>query len=126
MLKNTRIAFVGAGAMGGAMISGLLSRKLVASGDIVASDPNREITEGLYQTHGVDVSTDNVAACEGADIVVLSVKPQVLPQVFSGLAGSKGYRESRTTKPKAFQKALLERYVGLPHCFGDTLFANET
>ena len=88
MLENTRIAFVGSGAMGGAMISGLLSRKRIAPSDIVASDPQREITEGLHNTYGVDVSRDNVAACKDADIVVLSVKPQVLPQVFSGLAGS--------------------------------------
>ncbi len=87
MLKDTRIAFIGAGAMGGAMISGLLSRKLVAPDQIVAADPHEEITTRLHEIHGVGVTTDNVAACEGADIVVLSVKPQVLPQVFSGLAG---------------------------------------
>lgn len=40
MLKDTRIAFIGAGAMGGAMISGLLSRKLVAPEKIVAADPD--------------------------------------------------------------------------------------
>ncbi len=87
MLQDTRIAFIGAGAMGGAMISGLLSRKLVAPDQIVATDPHKEITTRLHEKYGVDVTTDNVAACEGADIVVLSVKPQVLPQVFSGLAG---------------------------------------
>ena len=46
MLKDTRIAFIGAGAMGGAMIEGLLSRKLVTPDQIVASDPDEEITGG--------------------------------------------------------------------------------
>ena len=87
MLKDTRIVFIGAGAMGGAMITGLLSRKLVAPDQIVAADPHEEITTRLHEKHGIDVTADNVAACDGADIVVLSVKPQVLPQVLSGLAG---------------------------------------
>lgn len=87
MLKDTRIVFIGAGAMGGAMITGLLSRKLVAPDQIVAADPHEEITSGLHEQHGIDVTADNVAACEDADIIVLSVKPQVLPQVLSGLAG---------------------------------------
>ncbi len=86
MLKDTRIAFVGAGAMGGAMIAGLLSRKLVTCDQIVAADPHEEIAARLHEKYGIDVTTDNVAACEGAGIAVLSVKPQVLPQVFSGLS----------------------------------------
>ena len=72
--------------MGGAMIAGLLSRKLVTPNQIVAADPHKEITARLRETHGIEVTADNVAACEDADIVVLSVKPQVLSHVFSGLA----------------------------------------
>ncbi len=86
MLKDTRIVFIGAGAMGDAMISGRLSRKLLTPDQIVAVDPHEEVTAWLHEKYDVDITTDNVAACEGANIVVLSVKPHVLPQVFSELA----------------------------------------
>lgn len=88
MLKDTRLAFIGSGAMGGAMISGLLSRNLVGPEQIVAADPQQEITVRLRDEYGIDVTADNLAACENADIVILSVKPQVLPHVFPDLAGS--------------------------------------
>ena len=39
MLENRQIAFVGAGAMGGAMISGVLARNVIEPGQIIAADP---------------------------------------------------------------------------------------
>ncbi len=43
--------------------------------------------ETLRTRHGVRVTTDNIAAACDADIVVLSVKPQVLPTVMAELRG---------------------------------------
>ncbi|GIS67348.1 MAG: hypothetical protein CM1200mP6_04160 [Anaerolineaceae bacterium] len=39
MLENQQIAFVGAGAMGGAMISGVLACNIVEPSQIIAADP---------------------------------------------------------------------------------------
>ena len=90
MLGNEQIVFVGAGAMGSAMISALLSRSIVAPNQIIAADPRRDICDELVRSYKVNVSTDNALACKEADIIVLSVKPEVLDKVFRSLSGSIG------------------------------------
>jgi pyrroline-5-carboxylate reductase len=87
MLKSSRVAFIGSGNMAEAMINGMLGRKLMAADQIVASGPRPQRGQELAQAFGVRVTTDNAAAVEGADIVVLSVKPQVLPGVLPELRG---------------------------------------
>jgi pyrroline-5-carboxylate reductase len=87
MLKSSRVAFIGSGNMAEAMINGMLGRKLMAADQIVASGPRPQRGQELAQAFGVRVTTDNAAAVERADIVVLSVKPQVLPGVLPELRG---------------------------------------
>ena len=88
MLENRQIAFVGAGAMGGAMISGVLARNVIEPGQIIAADPRRDVCDALHRKYGVSVTTNNIVACKDADVIVLSVKPQVLNEVYEGLSGS--------------------------------------
>jgi pyrroline-5-carboxylate reductase len=85
MLNEKTIAFVGSGVMAEAMIKGLLRQNLVAPAQIVASGPRPERGQELFERYGVPTTTDNVAAVRGADVVVLSVKPQVLCRVLEEL-----------------------------------------
>ena len=88
MLRHSRIAFVGSGAMGEAIIKGLLSEGVVAAENMVAGDPvpaRREYIEAIY---GVPTTADNVTAATDADIVILCVKPQVSGSVLSQLRGN--------------------------------------
>jgi len=87
MLKDSKIAFIGAGAMAEAMIEGLLSKDIAQKQNIVASGPRDERGKALQEKYGVGVTTDNAQAAKGADVVVLSVKPQVLPGVLPALKG---------------------------------------
>ncbi len=87
MLKESKVAFIGSGSMGEAMIRGLLRQGMVASEQIVASGPRAERGQVLFDRYAVRVTTDNVEAASGADVVVLSVKPQVLCHVLEELAG---------------------------------------
>jgi len=73
--------------MAEAMIKGLIHQANVPSEHIVASDPRLERCEELKSRYNVCPTTDNVAAVKGAQIVVLSVKPQVLHGVLEQLAG---------------------------------------
>ena len=81
MLHATKIVFVGCGVMGEAMIKGLLTQNLTTADCIVASDPWQERLEYVQATYGVTSVNDNAAAVRGADIVLLSIKPQSLPKV---------------------------------------------
>ena len=85
MLENVTAAFVGSGTMAEAMIKVMLDRKLISPPAIIASGPRLERGEALAARYGVRGTTDNVAAASAADIVVLSVKPQVMPSVLAEL-----------------------------------------
>ncbi|MCL6431677.1 MAG: pyrroline-5-carboxylate reductase [Anaerolineae bacterium] len=86
-LEDTRLAFIGAGVMGEAMIKGLLSQRLVLPEMIVASDPRPERGTELSERYGISATTDNVEAAQQAQVVVLSIKPQVLTPVLAQLRG---------------------------------------
>ncbi len=87
MLKEMQVAFVGSGVMAEAMIRGLLAKELVEPGRVVASGPRAARGEELNKSYGIQVTGDNCAAVQGANIVILSVKPQVLPSVMHVLKG---------------------------------------
>jgi pyrroline-5-carboxylate reductase len=80
-----RIGFVGSGVMAGVMIDGLLTRQLVTPGDIWAAGPRHERADQLTARYGIHTTTDNLEAVEQADLVVLSVKPQILAKVLHQL-----------------------------------------
>ncbi len=86
-LQGLRLAFVGSGTMAEAIIQALLRAGEVTPEQIVASGPRIERGEELQTRYGVRVTTSNVTAASEADIVVLSVKPQVLLPMLAELRG---------------------------------------
>jgi len=86
-LAGSRIAFIGSGAMGEAMIKGLLARELIAANQISASDPVAARREVIAVTYGVQTTDENTAAVAAADFVVMSIKPQAIGTVAAGLQG---------------------------------------
>jgi len=86
-MSKIKIAFIGSGAMAGAMIVGLLREKLADPENLFASDPREDRGVELQEKYGVLSFTDNVAAVKEAAVVVLSIKPQRLSPVLSELKG---------------------------------------
>ena len=82
-----KIGFVGCGNMAEALIRGLL-RASIAPDRVIASGPRRERMDAIEKLHGIGVTAKNTEAVQGADIVVLSVKPQIIDKVLREIAGS--------------------------------------
>ncbi len=80
-----RVAFVGAGAMAEAMLAGLLARDVVSPGAMTASHPRPGRREELAARYGVRLYAENRDAVADADLVVLTVKPQVVRGVLAEL-----------------------------------------
>jgi pyrroline-5-carboxylate reductase len=78
---NVTVSFIGSGVMGEAMMKGLLNQKMLEPGQIIAADPLEARGQELVKRYGIRFTTDNAQAAEEADILVLSVKPQVLEYV---------------------------------------------
>jgi pyrroline-5-carboxylate reductase len=77
-----KITFIGPGMMAEALVSGLRQTGGVPAGKMMLAGPRQE----LKKRHGVEASTDSRAAVAGAEVVVLSIRPQSLPSVLEQLA----------------------------------------
>ncbi|OYD86542.1 pyrroline-5-carboxylate reductase [Nostoc sp. 'Peltigera membranacea cyanobiont' 213] len=88
MLGDLKIAFIGGGTMGEMIISRLLSTVFVDNNLlIIVSDPVSARCLYLEKEYGVGTTTCNIEAVQGASIVMLAVKPQVLAEVLAMLKG---------------------------------------
>lgn len=81
--KINNIVFIGAGNMAAAIIGGLLKQDFSPE-QITACAPSMNNLAPLQQQFGIAVSHDNSQAAS-ADVIVLSVKPQILEQVATEL-----------------------------------------
>jgi pyrroline-5-carboxylate reductase len=82
-----RLAFIGTGVMGEAVIAALLQRGLAQPADITACDVSAQRREHLSQAYGVATADRAASAAAGADVIVLAVKPQDFPAVARDLRG---------------------------------------
>ena len=84
----SKIAVIGAGAMGGATVEGLIKGEYFRNEDITVADPSQKVIDKFAQM-GLAVTTDNLLAAESADVVCVVVKPwlveHVLKDIKSGL-----------------------------------------
>ncbi len=86
MLSNRVIGFIGAGNMAEALIKGLLGAGL-GKKQLLASDHTADRVAYVHRTYGIKTTEDNGDVVKTADIVVLAVKPQILPRVLDEIAG---------------------------------------
>ena len=84
-MKNNNIAFIGAGNMARCLINGLINGGFNPH-QIWASSSNAEKLARLHKQYQIHTTQDNVVAIEQVDIIILAVKPQVLPAVAKELA----------------------------------------
>ncbi len=94
-----KITFVGAGNMAEAIVAGIVDKQVVPAVDICVSDISEERLLLFVEKYGVEVSADNPIAVEGADVVVLSVKPQIFPAVWPEI--------ERALKPGALVVSIM-------------------
>jgi len=80
-LAQRTIATVGSGVMAEAIIAGVLRGRLVEPSQIVASHPRAERREQLTAIYGIRSVAANGEAVDGADVVILAIKPQMLGRV---------------------------------------------
>ncbi|MHB8217569.1 MAG: pyrroline-5-carboxylate reductase [Candidatus Sulfotelmatobacter sp.] len=86
-LRKKRVAFLGAGKMGGILLQALLKNSLLSPELTRATVQHEERAKMLSAKLNVTVGTDNVAAVRGADIILIAVKPQVVQEVVREIRG---------------------------------------
>jgi pyrroline-5-carboxylate reductase len=111
-MKTARIGFLGAGNMAGALISGLLASKLVGKEQVRASDSRADRLKELSAEHGIQTHTSNAELVRWASVVVLSVKPQVVPAVLAECGGLVGHAHLVVSIAAGVPIAALEAKLG--------------
>ena len=86
MLANKTIGFLGGGNMAEAILSGLLSQSPVEKSFLRVSDHNSSRLTTLETEYGIETESDNIALVKWADVIILAVKPQVLPLALQEIA----------------------------------------
>jgi len=83
MLRETKIAIIGLGKIGGALASSLVRNKIVSTGNLLGTTGHRDSALEAAKRYGVKALTDNVRAVADAQIVILAVKPQTMKRVLN-------------------------------------------
>jgi len=86
-MDTVRIAFIGGGNMGEAMLSAILDRGLSTPQTISVSEVSKARRQHLEHKYGVAVMSDNRQAVTRGDVAVLAIKPQNLAEVMAELRG---------------------------------------
>jgi pyrroline-5-carboxylate reductase len=86
MLEQVRFAFIGGGNMGEALIKGLCSGLNVTPRHIIATDVLPERRHYMQATYGITAAGDHRQAVKESDVIVLAVKPQIMPEVLEEIA----------------------------------------
>jgi pyrroline-5-carboxylate reductase len=115
-IDSRRIAVLGAGRIGEALISGLLSSGWRGPGDIVASTRRPERLTDLGERYGIHVTSSNVEAASGAALVVVAVKPQDIDALLGEIGTAITPEQTVLTVAAATPTATIERHLaaGVP------------
>lgn len=87
-MENKKIGFIGTGKMGEALIKGILHAGLVPSGNIYASDMDTAKLQLLEKELKINTCIENCDAVVNSDVLIIAVKPQVVPAVLKEIKGS--------------------------------------
>ena len=87
-ISGKKIGFIGTGKMGEALIKGILHAKLVSSDRIYASDADISKLNLLQKTCKISTCKDNCETVLNSDIIIIAVKPQIVPAVLKEIKNS--------------------------------------
>lgn len=110
-MNRPKIAFIGAGNMAKAIIGGLVAEGFMRA-DISASGPRMETLGKVANEFGIAVTTDNAAAAAKADVLILSVKPQVLKEVATAIKASLTHKPLIISVAAGITTQSLAKWLG--------------
>ena len=84
-----KLTIIGSGNMGGAIAKGLAQGSIFKASDITCTAHTQKTLNKMHQANAeFHLTLNNVAACKGADIVVLAVKPWLMESIIDEIRPS--------------------------------------
>jgi pyrroline-5-carboxylate reductase len=81
------IGFIGSGNMAEAIISGLLKAGVYKAGQVYAADVRQDRLQYLKEHYGIRVAANNAELASQVDVLMLSVKPQIMKTALGDIKG---------------------------------------
>jgi pyrroline-5-carboxylate reductase len=113
-LTATKIAVLGAGRLGEALIAGLIASGMVARENLVATAAHAARLEALAGRFGIRTTLENVRAVEGADLILLCVKPQTVADVLAEIQGALHEKQLLVSTAASVSTAYIEKLLARP------------
>ena len=110
-VEARRIAILGAGKIGEALIGGLVSSGWREPAELWATSRRQERVDELSERYGVRATTSNAEAVSGAAIVVLAVKPQDIEALLGEIGGLLGEEQTVLSIAAAIPTSLIEGHL---------------
>ena len=111
-VKGKTIGFVGSGAMGEALMKGIVEANLVAADAVLAFDVRADRLAELGQRYGIRPAKSNAEVVRGADVVILAVKPQIMVSVLNDIRTALGRRNLVISIAAGVSTARLRETLG--------------
>lgn len=111
MTDRRKIAILGAGRIGEALIAGLLSSRWRAPEEIAATARREERVAELAERYGVRATLSNPEAVAGAALVVIAVKPQDLDVLLGEIGGLIDAEQTVLSIAAAIPTSQIERHL---------------
>lgn len=111
-VDQRKIAILGAGQIGEALLSGLLSSGWRTADELSASTRREERVTELQERHGIAVSQSNAEVVAGARLVVIAVKPQDIEALLGEIGPLIQPEQTVLSVAAAISTAAIERHLG--------------
>jgi len=111
-MSARRVAILGGGRIGEALLSGLLSSGWRDAAEVVVTGRREERLAELRDRYGAEATTDNAAAVRGARLVVVAVKPQDIDALLAEIGGELKPEQTLVSVAAAIPCAHIEARIG--------------
>lgn len=108
---SRRLAVLGAGKAGEALIAGVLSSGWRKPEEIIATARHQTHLDQLGERYGIETTLSNADAVAGAEIIVVAVKPQDIEGLLGEIADAVTAQQTVISIAAAIPTTLIERHL---------------
>src|SRR5215471_16604261 len=110
-LSDKKLAVLGAGKLGGILLRAFLKQGLFVPSQVIATVKHADRAAALAKELGISVTTENREAVKGADIILLTVKPQTVADVLQQIAPEIGAKTLLVSVAASVPTSYVEQQV---------------
>lgn len=114
MLKNKRLAVLGAGKLGETLIKGLIEASVISPGNITVTAGHQPRLDYMRERFGVSSTLSNREAAASADVIILSVKPQTVSRILEEVGDALRRDQLLISVAASVSTAFIEKHLNDP------------